>query len=149
MTFRRSFCWPRSEQSPLDLVSVDRPSWFVDLLATIHLQVRSGAHLLYETANNARLVTVRRARCFEPAPLTMIRERQLPPNAEQQELMRHPPVIAGAKLRFRPDEARLVLKSPGINDLERIAKESVRRPKMQMRSLFRKLPDGLLANCIE
>ena len=56
-----------SEQSPLNLIAVDRPSGVGLLLTPIQFQVRSGTDLFDELAESERLLAVTRARGDHPA----------------------------------------------------------------------------------
>jgi hypothetical protein len=61
---------------------------------------------------------------FTPTPKRPVGELARALDTKQQELVRHPPVVAHPQLRFDPHEATLVFEAPGFHDFLGVEQES-------------------------
>ena len=95
----------RSKEPALDLVAVNCPAGVGLFLATVKLKVRARADTLDQFPKGKRLAAMNRAPGHKPASASVVAERQMSTNAQQQVLVGDTPVVAHADLRLNPHEA--------------------------------------------
>ena len=116
------------EQSSLDLIAVDGPVCVGVLLSAVEFQVGAGTDSLDQRPKGERFTAVGGSWSCQPALARPVPEGEAAADAQQQVLVRNPPVVAHTELGLDPDQARLVRETPGLDDVERFAKKSIGSP---------------------
>lgn len=116
------------EQSAFHLIPIDCPTGVGLFGSTVEFEIWRWADLFDEFAKQKWLATVNCASRLMPASDRMVFECEAAANPKQQVLMRDSPVVSHSELWFDPDETRLVLKAPGVNDVESFTQEGVGCP---------------------
>ena len=92
---------------------------------------------------------MRSLRKLEPASRILLQEGQFSSNAQQEKLVRDPPVVPESQMRLYPDEAAPKLEAPGLHHAARFEQKCVRRLEMKMSLGGDDIADGKVENLVD